>query len=120
MLDCATPPEPPRPLPPVMTPENEFDLAFVGISARAVTGTDAVTPSGVLSWTEALTSPGWAGSGVLTVTVLLSPAARTSFDGLTLPYEVNADDVTEYWIVPLNPDDLDSAKMAVHVPNPGK
>src|SRR5262249_60209648 len=94
--------------------------ACVGARRRGLRGRGAVTRSGGLSWTEALTSPGWAGSGVWTVTVLLSPAARTSFDGLTLPYEVNADDVTEYWIVPLNPDDLDSAKMAVHVPNAGK
>jgi hypothetical protein len=75
-------------LPPVSTPVKALVLALVGISVRAVSGTDAAAPSGVVSWIDALTSPGCAGSLVLTATDLLCPGASVTDDGLTVPKPV--------------------------------
>src|SRR5205809_201923 len=103
-----------------MTPVNEVDLDPVGMRARRVSGTEVVTPSGVLSWTEADRSPGWAGSGASTVTVRLAPGGMVSVSSSARPWRVKSDVVNENMIGPLKPDVLATAKYAVQVPNAGK
>src|SRR2546421_7941161 len=89
-----------------MTPVNEVDFDPVGMSARSVSGTDVVTPSGVLSCTEADRSPGWAGSGASTVTVRLAPGGMVSVSSSARPWRGESAVGDEDWDGPLQPDAL--------------
>ena len=110
---------PPRPLPPVSTPENEPPCLSSGTSVRTVIGTTVVAPEPV-SVSASAVSLAFLGAGTAATTVRVAPAGMTCDFGTPTPLVTFWNVVAPNRTVPVKPTaPRELNRIAVQVPDAG-